>query len=221
VDEQMSQHSRLLRILDGIHLVYLGLLPALATLSALLAHGHPAPTLLFFGGIVLVSVYLAVVFSYTSPSRSIGIALLTLLDGPIFVALSQLSGGAWVSFAINGFLVDGVAIWLAILWLALTTSLPTQGQRWATVAFGLIAMATMLSTFWPHIRDNVLQAWDVLLWLGVGLIEAVVARHFLLRAGTVARDTDRTTLYIVAMLFAWVAAMIAGNVLYQTTGAAW
>jgi hypothetical protein len=54
------------RILDGIHLVHLGLLPALATLSALVAHGHAVPALLFFVGIV-VSVYLAVVISYTSP----------------------------------------------------------------------------------------------------------------------------------------------------------
>lgn len=217
----MTSHSRFQRILDGIHLAYLGLLPALATLSALIAHGHPAPTLLFFGGIVVVSVYLAVVISYAYPSRSAGVALLTLLDGPIFAALSQLRGGVWVSYAVDGFLIDGVAIWLAIVWLALTTPRPTKEQRRATVALTLIAMATMLSTFWPHIRDNVLQEWDRLLWLGVGLVEAVIARHYLLRADTVVRDDDKVTMYIVTLLFAWIAAMIAGNVLHETLSAAW
>jgi hypothetical protein len=82
-------------------------------------------------------------------------------------------------------------------------------------------MATMLSTFWPHIRENVLQEWDRPLWLGVGLVEAIIVRHYLLRAETVVRSGDKVTMYIVTLLFAWIAAMIAGNVLHETLGAAW
>ena len=82
-------------------------------------------------------------------------------------------------------------------------------------------MATMFSTFWPYIRENVLQEWVRLLWLGVGLVEAVIARHYLLKADTVVRHGDKVTMYIVALLFAWISAMIAGNVLHETLGTAW
>ncbi len=43
----MRISSRIHRIVDSIHLVYLGLLPALATFAVLSAYGHPAMVLLF------------------------------------------------------------------------------------------------------------------------------------------------------------------------------
>ena len=89
--------NRLHRTVENVHLVYLGLLPALATFSVLVVYGHPAPSLLFFGGIVAVSVYLAVVASYTRPAPSLGIALFILLDGPLWAALSYSPRGGLFS----------------------------------------------------------------------------------------------------------------------------
>jgi hypothetical protein len=58
----------------------------------------------------------------------------------------------------------------------------------------------MLSIFWPHVRENVLRERHKLLWLGVGLVEAAITRHYLLKADTVVRDGDKVTMYIVARM---------------------
>jgi hypothetical protein len=67
--------NRTHRVVENLHLVYLGLLPAGATLSVLVIYVHPAPLLLLTGGVVAVSIYLAIVVGYTCPVRSLGIAL--------------------------------------------------------------------------------------------------------------------------------------------------
>jgi hypothetical protein len=58
------------------------------------------------GGIVAVSVYLAVVISYTRLPASRALGLLAVLDGPIWVALAQTGWKQPVSAAIDGFLSD-------------------------------------------------------------------------------------------------------------------
>ena len=110
----MISLDRIHWITERAHLVYLGLLPALATFAVLVVYGHPFMFLVFLGGIVAVSVYLAVVVSYTCSPSSLAVALFILLDGPVCAALAQLSGGNPYAFAIDSFLVDGVAIWAAI-----------------------------------------------------------------------------------------------------------
>jgi hypothetical protein len=210
--------NRIRRAVENAHLVYLGLLPALATFSLLVVYGHPSPTLLFFGGVVAVSVYLAVVASYTRPTSSLGAALFVLLDGPFWAALSYAAGGALFSFAIDAFLIDGVASWLAIVWLAVSTSRPTRGQRIATIGFALVAVGSVLFAFWPYLCENVFGDRVRLLFLVVGIVEAFVARHYLLKVDRVVRDTISSAMYIVIFLFVWIAAMCAGNVLYELGG---
>jgi hypothetical protein len=210
--------NRIHRAVENVHLVYLGLLPSLATFSLLVNYGHPAPTLLFLGGVVAVSVYLAVVASYTRPTNSLGVALFVLLDGPFWAALSFAAGGVLFSFAIDAFLIDGVAIWLAIVWLAISTSRPTRGQRIATTGFALIAVGSVLFAFWPYLCENVFGDWVRLLFLVVGIVEAFVARHYLLKVDEVVRDTMSSARYILVFLFAWIAAMCAGNILYEMGG---
>jgi hypothetical protein len=210
--------NRMRRAVENVHLVYLGLLPALATFSVLLAYGHPSFLVFFFGGVVTVSVYLAVVASYTRPTNSLGIALFVLLDGPFWAALSFAARGILFSFAIDAFLIDGVAIWLAIVWLALSTSRPTRGQRIATLGFALVAVGSILFAFWPYLCENVFGDWVRLLFLVVGIVEAFVARHYLLNADKVVRNTTSSAMYIVILLFVWIAAMCAGNVLHEIEG---
>jgi len=210
--------NRVRRAVENVHLVYLGLLPSLATFSLLVNYGHPAPTLLFFGGVVAVSVYLAVVASYTRPTSSLGVALFVLLDGPFWAALSYAAGGVLFSFAIDAFLIDGVAIWLAIVWLAVSTSRPTRGQRIATIGFAVIAVGSVLFAFWPYFCENVFWDWVRMLFLVIGIVEAFVARHYLLKVDEVVRDTISSARYILIFLFIWIAAMCAGNVLYEMGG---
>jgi hypothetical protein len=207
--------DRLHRAVERLHLVYLGLLPALATFSVLVIYGHPAPSLLFIGGIVAVSVYLAVVISYTRPVRSLGLALLILLDGPLWAALSHASNRAPLSFAIDAFLVDGIAIWFAIVWLAVSTSRPTKEQRAATVGFALVALSTVLLTFWPYIREHVWGEGMRPFWLAAGIVEAVIVRHYLLEVDEVVRGEMTSAAYILVLLFVWIVAMSAGNIIHE------
>lgn len=208
---------RLLAFLDKVHLIYLALLPAWATGVTLATYGHQSPFLILIGGIVAVGVYLAVIVNYTRPATSFGVALLTLIDGPLWAASAQLTGRFAASFAVDAFLVDGVAIWIAIVWLAVTTSRPTREQRVATLVFAIIAVGTVCSLFWPYLRENL---WGQ--WLGVGVLllgigEAVVAHHYLLDKDEIVRGERFTMPYliIIIFLFVWIAAMMVGMVIYE------
>jgi hypothetical protein len=207
---------RLRRTLENLHLFYLGILPALATFAVLAVYGTPSAGLLFLGGTVAVSVYLAVVISYTRPVQSLGLALFVLLDGPLWVLVSRSTESTkLLSFAIDGFLVDGVAIWLAIVWLALTTSRPTREQRIATVGLTLVAVGSILFTLRPYLQEQVLSQGLRLLGLLLGMIEAVIARQYLLEADEVVRDETTGGAYIVVLLFLWIVALSAGNIIHQ------
>lgn len=206
-----NPRSRLTNILGQAHLIYLGLLPSFATFALLYAYGHPAPLLLFLGGTVAVSVYLAVIISYTRTLSSPWLSLLILLDGPAWVLLSLLSKEMWLPvFAIEGFLVDGTAIWLSTLVLALRSDKPSPKQRWASVAFMLIALAATASLIWPYLRDVLWGEWLSLLWLGGGIIEAWIVNYKLLERDEIVRDSDSASVYIAVLVMLWVGSLV-GN----------
>jgi hypothetical protein len=202
--------DRISRVAHGIHLAYLGVLPALATFGVLRLSSPRISLLTLLGGIVAVSVYLAVVISYTRQPASRALGLLALLDGPIWVALAQRGWEQPVSAAIDGFLVDGLAIWLAIGWLAVTTSRPTQGQRIATLGLVALAGSAVLAIFWPHIRDNFARPGARWVWLVLGLGQAVVMRHYVLDADEVVVGEKASGAYIGLLLVVWLVALILG-----------
>ena len=202
---------RLAGLVGRAHLVYLGLLPSFATFALLYTYGHPAPLLLFLGGTVAVGVYLAVVISYTKLPSSAPLSLLFMLDGPAWVALSLSSREVTLPvFAIEGFLVDGTAIWLSTLVLALRSDLPTRGQRVASVAFMLVALAATASLVWPYLRDVLWGEWASLCWLGLGIIEALVVNYKLLERDVVVRSDDSVSIYIAVLVMVWVGSLV-GN----------
>jgi hypothetical protein len=209
--------SRPVSVIGYIHLVYLGLLPVLATFSLLFRYGHPAPLALFLGGTVAVSVYLAVTFVYTPFPASLTWGLLILFDGPLWVLLSLLPKGVNpLGFAVEGFLVDGTAIWLSILVIATRSDLPTRRERMASIAFMLVALAATASLVWPYLRDVLWQHWSSMALLGAGLIESTIVRFSVLnRQKTARQDDSRNAGYILVMLLAWVVSMILGNVLHE------
>jgi hypothetical protein len=197
------------------HLVYLGLLPSFATFALLYAYGHPALPLLFLGGTVAVGVYLAVIISYTPTPSSVPLSLFVMLDGPAWVLLSLASKElALPSFAIEGFLVDGTAIWLSTLVLALRSYKPTRGQRVASVAFMLVALAATASLVWPYLRDVLWGEWLSVLWLGLGVVEALVVNYKVLERDEVVRDSDSGGIYIAVMVMVWVGSLL-GNVFHE------
>lgn len=207
---------RLTSILGHAHLIYLCLLPTLSTFAVLYVYGHPVPLLLFIGGTAAVGVYLAVTVSYTRPSKSIGWALLVLFDGPVWALLSVFSKDVTsMGFAIEGFLVDGVAIWLSILILALHSEKPTRRQRIASVGFMLVALAATLSLIWPYYRDNLNGEWLSLGLLAAGILEAAIVHSKVLKKDEVIRDSDTTAGFIIVFILLWVGSMNVGNVLHE------
>lgn len=206
-----SYRTQLAACLGKAHLIYLGLLPPVATFTLLYTYKHPAPLLLFLGGTVAVSVYLAVIISYTTIQPSPWLSLVILLDGPAWVMLSLLSKEVWLPvFAIEGFLVDGTAIWLSTLFLALRSHKPTTGQRVASVALMLVALAATTSLVWPYLRDVLWGKWLSLLWLGLGIIEALIINYKLLDRDEVVRHSDSSSVYIAVFVMIWVVSLV-GN----------
>ncbi|HYJ47853.1 MAG TPA: hypothetical protein VEV81_14655, partial [Pyrinomonadaceae bacterium] len=176
-----------------------------------------APFALFLGGTVAVAVYLAVTFYYAPQPASLGFALLILLDGPLWVLLSFLSrGDNPLGFAVEGFLVDGTAIWFSILVLSTRSDKPTREQRLGSVAFMLAALAATASLVWPYLRDVLWQHPASMALVGAGLLESTIVRFRALnREQTLRKEADKDAAFIIVMLLLWVASMISGNVLHE------
>jgi hypothetical protein len=217
VTQNPETRSRLASLLGRAHLIYLGLLPAVATFSLLYRFGHPLPFALFLGGTIAVSVYLSVTLYYTPRPSSPLRGLLILLDGPLWVLLSLLSkAGDPLGFAVEGFLIDGTAIWFSILVIATQSDRPTRGQRIGSVLIMLAALAATASLAWPYLRDVLWGRWASMALLGAGLLESTIVRFSAFkREKTVRPDTDQSAGYIIVMLLLWVAALILGNVLHE------
>jgi len=204
-------------VIGYIHLVYLGLLPSLATFGLLYKYGYPIPLFLFLGGAVAVGVYIAVVFYYTPMPRSVAGGLLVLLDGPVWVILSLLTKKAVpLGYVVEGFIVEGTAIWLSILILA--AKFPRQ--RLAALGYMLLAMGISASLVYPYFRDSLRDQWLSVGLLGIGIVETFGARYSQVSReeegpNTRRQDADKNIGFLIALILIWVAAMIAGNVLFE------
>lgn len=211
----MMNRDRLLTIIDRLHLWYLGLLPPLGTLMVLARYGNRFPFLLFLGGVAAVSVYLVVTYVYDKPAQSVGWGVLALLDGPLFVLLSLRGSGAPWAFAVEGYLVDGTAVWIAILVLAMRSPLPSQGQRVASVGFMLAAIAATTSLFWPYIQEFLWGNWWQVFWLVVGIGEATAVRYLVLEKTEIGRSGDPSFSYLLPFLLIWLLTFFAGGLAYE------
>jgi len=220
--QNLETKSRFVSLIGYIHLIYLGLLPALATFALLFRYGHPAPLLLFLGGTVAVSVYLAVTFSYTPLPTSLGWGLLVLLDGPLWVLLSLLSKGVNpqgvnpLGFAVEGFLVDGTGVWFSILVLSIQSYIPMRKDRLAAIGFMLAALAATVSLVWPYLRDVLWGHWPRIALIMAGIIESTLVRFSALNKQKAARkDENKGAGYIIIMLLVWFVSLVLGNVLHE------
>jgi hypothetical protein len=209
--------TRLIQAIDKVHLLYLGVLPSLATGAVLRAHGFFPPFLLSIAGVAGVGIYLAVTYSYTPAPSSPLAGLWMLLDGPFFVLLGGRGAQAVpLGFAIEAFFVDGLAIWSAILWLALVSWKPRPGQRVASIAI-LVAVLWVTGTlFGPYVRDVIWGRWLLVGSLIAGFAEGAYVRIQVPDAEAVVRVSgDQDILYIAGLLMLWVGSMIAWLMLHR------
>ncbi len=205
----------LARKLQQLYLLYLGLLPTLATFAVLAVYGTRAPFLVFLGGAVAVGVYLASLYSYTRLPEKILPLMVLLLDGPLFALLALRNGLNPLSFAIASYLIDGTALWIAILILAVISPRPTPSQRAASIFFMLAALGATSALFWPYIYEHILGNGSRLAFLVVGCAEATLTAFALTRRDEVLRRGEKGTLFIALLILLWSFAMIAGNVMHE------
>jgi len=201
--------------LGQFYLIYLGLLPVLATFAIVLANGLRWPMLTFLGGTGAVGVYLAATYSYTRLPDKVIPLLIMLFDGPLFVALSLRDGLTPLAFAIEGYLIDGIAIWVSILILAFISPLPTPGQRFWSIVFMFIAVGVNVALFWPYLDQFVGANWTHLLWLLIGFLESTIASFVLVSKDDVIRSDDGSILFIGLLVMLWVVALFLGNILHE------
>src|SRR4051812_12675203 len=192
MDLNYSAFNYRLRLAIGyIHLVYLGLLPSLATFTLLYKYGYPIPLLLFLGGAVAVSVYIAVILFYTPMPGSVGWGLWILLDGPILVVLSLLTKKSFaIDYVVEGFIVEGTAIWLSILILA--ARFPRQ--RLAAIGYMLLSLTVSLSLVYPYFQNTIHDQWASFSLLAIGIVESFGVRFKQLRRDEKGRDKAVTDL---------------------------
>ena len=111
-------------------------------------------------------------------------------------------------------LVEGTAVCLSTLVLALRSDRPTRGQRVASVAFMLVALAATASLVWPYVRDELWGEWLSLTWLCLGVVEALFVNYKVLERDEVVRDGDAASVYIAVLVMAWVGSLL-GNVFHE------
>jgi len=212
----MNPSNKIHTFFSKLYLFYLGLLPALATFAVLWVYGYPWLSVLFLVGVAGVGVYLATVMSYTPIPSSLFWLLLALMDGPIFALLSLRNDFHPLAFAIEGFLIDGSAIWISILFLAIVSPLPTREQRIASIAIMLGILTLIGSLFWPYGQEYLWGNWERLFWLGAGIIQATWLNFSRFkRAEVLRRESDGAILFLVGMLIIWLIAMIVGANLHE------
>jgi hypothetical protein len=121
-----------------------------------------------------------------------------------------------LAFAIEGFLIDGSAIWLSILFLAFVSPLPTREQRIASIMIMLVILGLMGSLFWPYWQDFLWGNWERIFWLIVGIVQATWLNYGRFQRTEVLRqESDWSILFIVGLLMIWLIAMIAGANMYE------
>ncbi|MBN1262331.1 MAG: hypothetical protein JXB35_16750 [Anaerolineae bacterium] len=208
--------TQLLSLTGWLYLVYLGLLPALATFATLVVYGSQATFVVFLGGLVGVSVYLAVIAGYTQLPESLWGRLFILIDGPLWVLLFAARRWSPFAYAVESYLVEGTALWLAILALAVRSPLPTREQRGMSVAFMVVAVAVGVFTYWPYVQAVLCGDWYRTGWLALGVVEGAATQYRLLDRDQVLRDGDDTLGYLLIMIMLWVAFTITGSALHDS-----
>lgn len=212
----LTQKEKLVHIIGKIYMFYLGVLPALATFAILWAYSYPWLFCLFLGGVAGVGVYLATVMSYAPIPKSLPWLLLALLDGPLFVLISLRNDFHPLAFAIEGYLIDGTAIWLSILFLAFVSDLPTREQRIASIAIMFVILGLMGSLFWPYWQEYLWGNWYRIFWLAAGVVQATWLNFGRFqRAEVLRQESDGGILFIVGSLMVWLLALIVGANLYE------
>ena len=81
----------------------------------------------------------------------------------------------------------------------------------------LVALVATYSLAWPYCQDLLQGRWGgvSLLLLVLGAAQGALTRYRLYERENMVRDNDASAVFIVVFIVAWVASLIAGNVLHE------
>ncbi len=200
--------------LGQVRFVYLGVLPSVATF-ALVVRGGPTDgvlgMLLFVAGGVFVACYLWAL-TFQGEPKSWLVAAVQLFAGPCFALASRPAGEDLPALAIRAFLIDGVAMVVALVWLGWTTR-PMAGTAPRLVltfgAAGLLAAVTPL--FWPLWHEGDLAHWREWLPLALGVGQsAVFDMRGLKKEQSGETDAFDAGASLGPLLLLWIVSLMAG-----------
>jgi hypothetical protein len=213
-------------VLGWANLIYLGALPALATLAVVARHGSPElralgeTTRLLIGvaGFAAVAVQLAVLVTYTRFPASPLTALLVLVDGPVVALASCRSLSSVVDLAIRAFLTDGTAVWLAIGALSLTTPKLEASERKVPVLLMLGMLACIAGLFSPYLAHDLPWTLASVGPLVVGIAWATVVNYRVLASDEVVREggSGPAMAYLLGFALAWLVGYGVGVALHPS-----
>jgi len=205
--------ERIAWVLGWVNVMYLGVLPAVATWGVFRLYGLPfAAPMVLFGGLIAVVVYLGIVLNVAPAPASPWTALWILLDGPFFALLA--GPRSFAGFAIQAFFVDGLALWIGVaaLWFGIARSDGAESLFGCTTWLIVAGLAGMFAPFWPYLHHDVLGHWTSLVVLLVGVAGATWSHLRALGGDGAGRDTSG---FGAAM---WMIAMVAGLGLHSHHG---
>lgn len=209
--------------LGWINLVWIGLLPAIATFGVVQQYGGPglggsgesARPVIAIVGFAAVAVELAALVTYTRFPSSVLTAIFVLVDGPALALLSCRSDPSVFDFAVRSFAIDGTAVWLAIAALALTTR-KLVGRRAVPVAIMAGMIACTLAVLAPYLAHRVPRTFDSLGPLVGGLIWSSVVNYRVLASDEIVREggSGASMGYVLGLAALWLVAYGLGVALH-------
>lgn len=186
---EAALRTKIAHHLHWLDLYWLGLLPAFAIFGLFrLTHGfHVASILPQESGLAVLGLctvtglvvaglpfavmgYLMIVYGYTDLPESAGGALLALVDGPLLAFLSLPTGGSLSDYGGQAFLIDGLAVWISVLWLTFMQREVEVPEHGLVTCMASVAMLSTLGISLPYLLTDLQgQPWQIAtLCAGVG-----------------------------------------------------
>lgn len=195
--------SYIINFLNKFHIYYLWIIPSIA-IFFIIQKMHWWNSgfwmIIFLSWIIIISVYLATVISYTKPIKNIGILLFTIIDWPLFGLLSNWNLNDYKWAIINTFFIENLAIWLSIVILAIISGRASKNQIvWVFILFWVVlSWITILLYSIDFFKLNTLWYIFFIIWIG----ESLVIKYKIFYEDNVVNENE-SMFFIIGFIFLW------------------
>lgn len=200
--------SSLAQRLTNIHIGYLSLMPAIATIAIIGVFDLVKYLLLFFVvGTAAVGIYLAVTASYTKTAPNAFQAVVMIFDGPLWAIAAMFFGGSWATLVVDDVLIETTGILLGILGVTLVSRVPTREQRVKSLIAVGLPLLGVLGVVWLYGQDYLFPYPERCLAVALGALQSAVINFRLAANDSVQRSAEG---FILFGIIAWIASIFIG-----------